>query len=149
MLRKRMAIRMLSLAWWQYILVFRFRRLVSCRCGRRSKRSKGLPLGLMPYPTGYRKITRKFSWAWLPSCGTYHSRLNHGLSLKGGPILPPPPPKDWCAQRRRRLPRCNSFVGEWKNVNKGTTQGSVRGPYLFNDFLNDLNILLEFKMLTY
>ena len=31
---------------------------------------------------------------------------------------------------------CSDVVCEWKNVNKGTTQGSVSGPYLFNVFLN-------------
>ena len=59
---------------------------MSCRCGRRSKGSKGLPLDLMPYPTGYERIRRKFSRTspWLSSCGTYRSRLTHGLSLGRG-----------------------------------------------------------------
>ena len=35
---------------------------------------------------------------------------------------------------------CNNFECDWKPVNKGTTQCSVRGPYLFNIFLNDFNI---------
>ena len=36
----------------------------------------------------------------------------------------------------------NGFIGDWKHVNKGTTQGSVSGPHLFNIFLNDLEIQL-------
>jgi hypothetical protein len=32
----------------------------------------------------------------------------------------------------------NNFQGEWKFVNKGTIQGSVSGPYLYNVFMNDL-----------
>ena len=31
-------------------------------------------------------------------------------------------------------------MGEWKIVIKGTTQGSVSGSYLFNLFLNDLEL---------
>ena len=34
----------------------------------------------------------------------------------------------------------NGFVGEWKVVNRGTTQGSVSGPHLFSIFLNDLKV---------
>jgi retron-type reverse transcriptase len=32
------------------------------------------------------------------------------------------------------------YYGEWKYVNKGTTQGSVSGPYLYNIFINYLEI---------
>ena len=34
------------------------------------------------------------------------------------------------------------FLRHWKSVNRGTTQGSVSGSYLFNIFLNDLEIFL-------
>ena len=42
-----------------------------------------------------------------------------------------------------------SPVCNWKTVNKGTTQGSVSGPYLFNIFLNDLEIKLGNKTLGF
>ena len=35
------------------------------------------------------------------------------------------------------------YHGEWKYVNKGTTQESVSGPYLFNIFINDLEIEID------
>ena len=37
----------------------------------------------------------------------------------------------------------NNFHGEWKLVDKGTTQGSVSGPYLYNVFMNDLELDLD------
>ena len=36
----------------------------------------------------------------------------------------------------------NNYLHGWRGVNKGTTQGSVGGSYLFNVFLNDLDIKL-------
>lgn len=40
---------------------------------------------------------------------------------------------------RQRVVSYN-FIGQWKSVNRGTTQGSVSGPYLFDIFFNDLEI---------
>ena len=35
---------------------------------------------------------------------------------------------------------CHNTVCDWTDVNRSTTQGSVSGPYLFNLFLNDLDV---------
>ena len=47
------------------------------------------------------------------------------------------------SDRQQRVVYDKSFVGEWKDVDRGSTQGSVSGPYLFNVFLNGLNIQLQ------
>ena len=39
---------------------------------------------------------------------------------------------------------CNNFECDWKPVNKGTTQGSVSGPYLFNIFFNNHYALFKY-----
>ena len=40
---------------------------------------------------------------------------------------------------RRQRVVCNSITCDWISVNKGTTQGSVSGPYLSHHY-NDLNL---------
>ena len=46
-------------------------------------------------------------------------------------------------ENRQQCVIYNSFRGQWKCVNRGTTQGSVSGPYLFCVFINDLEIGID------
>ena len=41
--------------------------------------------------------------------------------------------------RKQRL-IFKGVIFKWHDVNKGTTQGSISGPHLFNLFINDLAI---------
>ena len=51
---------------------------------------------------------------------------------------------DFLKDRKQRIIH-SGIVCEWRMVNKGTTQGSVSGPHLFNLFVNDLIIEEENK----
>ena len=85
-----------------------------------------------------RLITMDFSKAF--------DSMIHELLATRSKKLPPNPYITICylnfLKDRKQRVCCNNFECDWKPVNQGTTQGSVSGPYLFNIFLNDLNITL-------
>ena len=83
-----------------------------------------------------RMFTRDFSKAF--------DNVKHHLlveKLKNSPLNPYI--VNWFVSfltNRRQRVIYNGVLSEWEEVNKGTTQGSVSGPYLFNIFINDLEL---------
>ena len=63
-------------------------------------------------------------------------QIDTSLSLVGSFMNLPLSPyiinwyQSFLVDRKQRI-SSNNYIGDWKIVNKGTTQGSVSGPYLF------------------
>ena len=92
------------------------------------------------------RIVKQFAFLlWTSSAKLFNSVKRERLANKLKKLPLNPYITNWylnILKDRKQKVCCNNCECDRKPVNKGTTQGSVSGPHLFNIFLNDLNITL-------
>ena len=90
------------------------------------------------------RIVKQFAFLlWTSSAKLFNSVKRERLANKLKKLPLNPYITNWylnILKDRKQKVCCNNCECDRKPVNKGTTQGSISGPHLFNIFLNDLNI---------